>query len=189
MGNVEFLRPEFLFAVLLAVPVFFLVLREARFGRYFRVGKGSMEGERSKRSVFSLAVVQSLFAALAVIAMAAVLADPRHPFVREVEQKEGTDIVFVLDISKSMLAEDLLPNRIEVAKKVIADFVSKREGDRFGLVIFAGKPFLLSPLTSDLEAYSAILSKVTTDSVRQEIPGLSGTNIGEGLLLASESLS
>lgn len=117
------------------------------------------------------------------------MADPRYPYVKTTENKEGTDIVFVFDISKSMLAEDLSPNRLEAAKRVLANFVAKRDGDRFGLVIFAGKPFLLSPLTSDAEAFTAILSKVTTDSIRQEIPGLSGTNIGEGLLLASESLS
>lgn len=105
------------------------------------------------------------------------------------EKRDGTDIVFVFDISKSMLAEDIVPNRMDAAKRVLANFVAKRQGDRFGLVIFAGKPFLLSPLTSDLEAFSAILSKVTTDSIHQEIPGLSGTNIGEALLLASETLT
>lgn len=88
-----------------------------------------------------------------------------------------------------MLAEDLVPNRLEAAKRVLASFVSKREGDAFGLIVFAGKPFLLSPLTTDSEAFSAILSKVTTDSIRQEIPGLSGTNIGDAVLLGAETLS
>lgn len=53
----------------------------------------------------------------------------------------------MFDISKSMLAEDLAPNRLEAAKRVLANFVAKRDGDRFALVVFAGKPFLLAPLT------------------------------------------
>ncbi len=126
MGNVEFLRPEFFLAALLSVPVFAFVLREARFGRYFRTaGLGNGRGNAW------FAGLQAFFAALAVVAMSAILADPRHPFVKEIERKEGTDVVFVLDVSKSMLAEDLLPNRIEVAKKVISEFVAKRDGDRF----------------------------------------------------------
>ncbi len=59
------------------------------------------------------------------------MADPRHPYEKTSETKEGTDIVFVFDISKSMLAEDLSPNRIETAKRVLANFVAKRDGDRF----------------------------------------------------------
>lgn len=79
----------------------------------------------------------------------------------------------MFDISKSMLAEDLAPNRLEAAKRVLANFVAKRDGDRFALVVFAGKPFLLAPLTGDTEAFLAILSKVTTDTIRQELPGFS----------------
>lgn len=63
--------------------------------------------------------------------LAALLADPRYPYVKTSETKEGTDIVFVFDISKSMLAEDLSPNRLEAAKRVLANFVAKRDGDRF----------------------------------------------------------
>lgn len=118
-------------------------------------------------------MVRALSGAIMVLTLSALLADPRYPYVKELESREGTDIAFVFDISKSMLAEDLSPNRLEAAKRVIANFVAKREGDRFGLVAFAGKPFLLSPLTGDAEAFTAILSKVTTDTIRQELPGFS----------------
>lgn len=75
--------------------------------------------------------LQAFFASLAIIAASILLADPRQPFTKQIERKEGTDVVFVLDVSKSMLAEDLMPNRIDVAKKVISEFVAKRDGDRF----------------------------------------------------------
>lgn len=117
------------------------------------------------------------------------LADPRHERSEVRTKTHGIDIAIVLDLSKSMLAEDVLPNRMEAAKGVIADFVVGRKGDRFALVAFAGKPFLLSPLTDSKETFAAVLSKISTDSIHQEIPGLSGTDIGDGLLLATDALS
>lgn len=183
--KIEFLRPEFLLLACLAAPVFFMLLREAKFGRYFR---RPAPGART-RTIAPFAVLRALSGATLLVALACVVADPRYPIVKRSEIRQGTDIVFVFDISKSMLAEDLSPNRLEAAKSVLQKFVQDRPGDRFGLVVFAGKPFVISPLTSDVEAFVSLLSRVTTDTIRQEFPGFSGTNIGEGLLLASESLS
>ncbi len=95
----------------------------------------------------------------------------------------------VLDLSKSMLAEDIAPNRITAGRTLLQDFVAKRESDRVGLIGFAGKPFILSPLTFDHAGLSTILGRTTVDTIRQELPGLSGTAIGDALLLARESLN
>lgn len=87
-----------------------------------------------------------------------------------------------------MLAEDIKPNRIEAAKKVMGDFVSRFTSDRLAVVIFAGKPFLSTPLTFDYTALVDAVEHVTTDSIRQDVPGLSGTAMGDGLLVALDTL-
>ncbi|OIO76726.1 hypothetical protein AUJ87_02135 [Candidatus Gracilibacteria bacterium CG1_02_38_174] len=102
--------------------------------------------------------------------------------------KNGIDIAIVFDISKSMLAEDIQPNRITAAKKVMSDFVSRFTSDRLAIVLFAGKPFLSTPLTFDYTALVNTVEQMTTDSIRQDLPGLSGTAMGDGLLVALDTL-
>ena len=74
---------------------------------------------------------RAIAAAIVVLAATAILADPRYVKTVNEEKRDGIDVVFVLDLSKSMLAEDVLPNRLDAAKKTVADFVSRRDGDRF----------------------------------------------------------
>ena len=89
--------------------------------------------------------------------------------------REGIDITIVLDISGSMLAEDLRPNRLEAAKNVAKDFIAARMNDRIGLVIFAGESFTQCPLTTDYAVLSDLLMKVETGYLQD------GTAIGEGI--------
>jgi Ca-activated chloride channel homolog len=117
-----------------------------------------------------------------------ILANPVSVSNRTDISKKGIDIAIVFDISKSMLAEDIKPNRIEAAKKVMSDFVSRFTSDRLAIVLFAGKPFLSTPLTFDYTALVDAVERMTTDSIRQDIPGLSGTAMGDGLLVALDTL-
>jgi Ca-activated chloride channel homolog len=100
--------------------------------------------------------------------------------------KNGIDILLVLDLSKSMLAEDIIPSRMESARSSLQALVARRSEDRVGLIGFAGQPFTLSPLSFDLTGVSDILARTGVDTIRQELPGLSGTALGDGLLLASD---
>lgn len=95
------------------------------------------------------------------------------------------NIVLVLDISKSMLAEDIIPNRITQAKMVLQSFLDHPSGDRFSYIVFAGKPFLLASPTYDLTALQKMIHDTSPDLIKQELPGLSGTNMGDALILAS----
>lgn len=97
--------------------------------------------------------------------------------------KEWIDIVLALDISKSMEAQDLEPNRIEAAKKVMQDFISEMTSDRIWLVVFAGKPFSSVPLTYDYNILSEIISDINTDTLNQNISWLDGTAIWDAILL------
>lgn len=94
----------------------------------------------------------------------------------------GVDYMVVLDVSKSMLTQDITPNRIEAAKKALLDLLGHRDGDRAGVVVFAGEALVQVPLTMDLEAVQLVLSKADVDAVDR-----GGTDIGEGLRTALAS--
>lgn len=91
-------------------------------------------------------------------------------------ERHGRDVVFLLDVSKSMLAEDLVPNRLERAKLAIRDCVDRLEGDRVGLVAFAGTASVKCPLTLDYGFFRMILDTITTDSITR-----GGTMIGDAV--------
>ena len=86
---------------------------------------------------------------LALAALITALARPQTSNTTENIDSEGVDIVMSIDVSGSMLAEDLQPNRIEAAKKVALNFVDSRPTDRLGLVIFSGESFTQCPITID----------------------------------------
>lgn len=106
------------------------------------------------------------------------LMGPRKPIGRSNAEKEINDIYFVVDVSRSMLAEDFPPNRLEAAKENIRQFIDLSPVDRIGIVMFADKVFTLMPATPDLE-----LVKQSVDQIRIGFLG-SGTNIGDALGLA-----
>lgn len=101
--------------------------------------------------------------------------------LEEVKQT-GIDVFIVLDVSNSMLAEDLKPNRLEKAKNEISLLLKKLQGDRMGLIIFAGEPFMQIPLTSDYSAASLFLNAVSTSSIPAQ-----GTALASALSLAVKS--
>lgn len=98
-----------------------------------------------------------------------------NPKARTVKRR-GRDIVFVLDVSKSMLAEDLAPNRLERAKLAISDMLEKLKGDRVALVVFSGSAVLKCPLTLDYGFFKLILDGISVHSVSR-----GGTMIGDAI--------
>ena len=112
-----------------------------------------------------------------------VLANPNKVNVNTDIKKNWIDVVFTLDVSESMNAEDLVPTRIKAAKKIIGQFVSKLKNDRVWLVVFAGKPFTSLPLTFDYNVVKQTLSRIKT-SILNKQAWLGGTAIWDGLLMA-----
>lgn len=98
-----------------------------------------------------------------------------NPKANTVERR-GRDVVFVVDVSKSMLAEDLVPNRLERAKLAILDTVERLEGDRVALVVFGGTAVVKCPLTVDYGFFRMMLEEISTDSISR-----GGTMIGDAL--------
>lgn len=110
--------------------------------------------------------------ALIVVALARPAWNPKPKTVK----RQGRDVVFLLDVSRSMLAEDLAPNRLERAKIAIMDCVEKLQGDRVGLVAFAGSATVQCPLTLDYGFFRMMLDEVSPESVSR-----GGTLIGDAL--------
>jgi len=100
---------------------------------------------------------------------------------REVKRK-GVDIIIALDVSRSMLAQDIKPSRLERAKIEIGDFLNHVQGDRIGLLVFAGTAFMQCPLTLDYGAFKLFLDQVDTTVISR-----GGTNIGKAIDRAQES--
>ncbi len=119
---------------------------------------------------------------LTLVALTVALARPQSSNVTESVDSEGIDIVMSIDVSGSMLAEDLKPNRIEAAKKVAMNFINQRPTDRIGLVIFSGESFSQCPITIDHNVLKEQLSQIKSGML------VDGTAIGMGLATGVDRL-
>nr|WP_197718713.1 VWA domain-containing protein [Pedobacter schmidteae] len=119
---------------------------------------------------------------LAFIFLIIALARPQSAFSWQNSTTEGIDIVIATDISGSMLAEDLKPNRLEAGKNIAIDFIKGRPEDRIGLVIFSGESFTQCPLTIDHDVLINLFSEISNGMVED------GTAIGMGLATAVNRL-
>lgn len=112
------------------------------------------------------------------------LADPQIGTKLEEIKRSGVDIFIALDVSKSMLAEDVAPNRLDKAKHEVSTFIDQLEGDRIGLICFSGIAFVQCPLTLDYSAAKLFLDEIDTDIIPQP-----GTAIGRAIQIAQKSFS
>lgn len=110
------------------------------------------------------------------------LANPQIGSKLEEVKREGIDIMIALDLSNSMLAEDLKPNRLEKSKRAISKLVERLHSDRIGIVVFGGEAYTQLPLTSDLSAAKLFLRTVSTDIIPTQ-----GTNIGAAIKRCTKS--
>ena len=138
----------------------------------------SIQGFKAERSILpvlkhGLFIIRLIALAFLIIAMA----KPRSSNVStRTSSTQGIDIVLSIDVSASMLARDLQPNRLDALKEVAAEFIKGRPTDRIGLVVYAGESFTLTPVTSDKNIVLAALEDLRYNTVLE-----SGTAIGMGL--------
>jgi len=126
--------------------------------------------------------IKFTFLLLAVAFLIVGLANPQIGTKMEEVKREGVDIIIALDVSKSMIAEDIKPNRLENAKRAISKLIDKLHNDRIGLIVFAGEAYVQLPLTADYNAAKLFLNTVYTSIV--PVPG---TAIGSAIDLAVKS--
>ena len=179
----KFNQIEMLFLIW-AIPVFFLVVvhgmktRQAILAR-FASQKGldaiAPETDSGRRWIKAgLVLCSLLFICLA-------LSGPQYGYKWQTIEQKGVDIIVAIDLSRSMLATDIQPTRLDRAKREIYDLLAMLKGDRMGLVAFAGTAFLQCPLTLDYEAFNIFLNSLTPDSMP-----VGGTDIS-GAITASLS--
>jgi len=180
LENIEFLN-KWYFILLLIVPflVYFFYKKQSKWINFIFLNDLK---KVFRRNCFSFYVKIVLFF-LILINFILILANPNLWNATQDIKKNGIDIVVVLDISGSMKAEDLSPNRIESAKKVINDFIWNLKTDRLWLVVFAWKPFTSIPLTFDYNILTETISRLTTDNINQYKNWLNGTAIWDAILM------
>jgi Ca-activated chloride channel family protein len=119
---------------------------------------------------------------IALLLLNLALVNPQWGFKTRAIEKKTADIYMLLDISNSMLAEDIAPNRMERAKRFALDLASAFKSDRIGLVVFAGNAYMQSPLTTDYNAIQLYLNSANPNQA-----GTQGTAIGKAIRLAANS--
>ncbi len=120
--------------------------------------------------------------AASFLLIVAALCRPQWGQVTLREETQGVDIIVVLDVSRSMLADDVAPTRLAAAKEAVAELLPKLQGDRIGLIAFAGSAFLVCPLTSDYGIFSAVLAEAGPDTLP-----LGGTALAGALIEAKRA--
>jgi Ca-activated chloride channel family protein len=127
------------------------------------------------KSVFK-PILKVLILCLAIACMAFGLVNPKIGTKIETVKREGVDVVFALDVSKSMLAEDIAPNRMEKSKQLVTQIINSLVGDRIGIIGYAGSAFPQVPITTDFASAKLFLSSMNTDMVSSQ-----GTAITEAI--------
>ena len=131
------------------------------------------------RSLFKPQLKQLLFlGGLALLVVA--LVNPKMGTKLETVKREGVDIVFAVDVSKSMLAEDIAPNRLEKAKRLVSEIINELASDRVGIIAYAAQAFPQLPITTDYGAAKMFLQSMNTDMLSSQ-----GTAINEAIELAA----
>ena len=171
-----FLHPNYFYLLLLLVPViFWYVYKQRKSQPSVKVSSLSAFKEGKKNWKVRLRhlpfVLRTLVLALLIVA----LARPQSSNHWQKTSTEGIDIMLVMDISTSMLAMDLSPNRLEAAKTVASLFINSRPNDNIGLVVFAGESFIQCPLTTDHTVLLSLLRQIQCGMIED------GTAIGLGL--------
>ena len=119
-----------------------------------------------------------LLRTFALVMIVLAISRPRSSEQMEKIDTEGIDIILAMDVSTSMLARDLTPDRINASKDIAIEFISQRPSDRMGIVVFAGESFTQCPLTTDRATLINLMKEVQTDLIED------GTAIGNGLATA-----
>ena len=176
MDNIVFKNPEFLWLLIL-LPVIAYMLYKFKFVRLNNFKFSNLESFDSKTLKSKLYPLVNIFRIITLLLVIVALARPQEiSNSTRTKTSSGIDIVIAVDISSSMLAQDLKPNRLEALKTVASQFINNRINDRIGLVIYAGESYTKTPVTSDKDVVIKSLSDITFDGIIED-----GTAIGMGL--------
>lgn len=184
MSSFHFAEPEY-FSWLIILPIYwvFNTFWQNRKKKRLQLAFGYKNYEFLSSSWDMKAAKKRLYLELFMICMFILaLARPQSPGGTQVIRNEGVEVLLLVDVSKSMLAEDIKPNRLTVAKRELSRLVDMSTGDRFSVVAFAGSAVLLSPMTTDREAVKMYLESLSSNTVSSQ-----GTDFSRALEIAGEA--
>lgn len=147
-----------------------------------KFGEGPLISRLVQQQSHTRSALRFLFLLLALIFLIFGIIDPKIGSRIEKVKRKGIDLYIALDVSNSMLAQDIKPNRLDRAKMAISNLINKLDGDRVGLIVFAGRAYRQLPLTTDYSAAKLFLSAINT-----KIVPIQGTAIGSAINLAVKS--
>jgi Ca-activated chloride channel family protein len=183
---ISFEYPWLLFLLLLAVPValFFAIASRRRQERFKRFAAHSFIGRlvNGESAILRNSRFMLVFTGILIVLLTA--SGPRIRGGKELIQINGIDLIFAIDISNSMRAQDMQPDRLTFTQQEIKRLLEKSGNDRIGIVAFAGKAIPQLPLTSDKGSVIQVVESMTPDDISMQ-----GTNIAEALKIASLSFS
>jgi len=176
------LEEKIWFWMLLIIPViiaFFLIQQIWKYKAQNKFANKQLLKKLSpNRSLFKSALKIGVLS-LAFACLAIALVNPKIGTKLETVKREGVDIVFALDVSKSMLAEDIAPNRLDKSKQLVTQIINNLASDRVGIIAYAGKAFPQLPITTDYASAKMFLQNMNTDMLSSQ-----GTAINEAIELA-----
>ena len=187
INQFQFHNPEYLYGLLiLLIPILVFIISNImkkaqlkEFGDYNLVKQLMPDASKTRQ------FLKFLFATLALAMIIIAIARPQYGGEKRTVEKESSEIIIALDVSNSMLAEDLKPNRLEKAKKAIKELLKETNySNRVGLIVFAGDAYTQIPISSDYGAAELFLSVVSPDIVPSQ-----GTNLKAAIELAQNSFS
>ena len=177
----DFTQPHLLYLILLIIPLMIL------FGSYF-VWKKNIISKTFNHNIFlqiapnyssGLNIVHFTLKLLAILFLVIALSGPRIGTKIKSIKREGVDVVFVLDVSKSMLVEDVAPNRLLKSLQIVSKSIDKLVSDRVGIIVYAGQAYPLMPLSFDYSMAKLLIQTIDTDIVPSQ-----GTDVSSALMLA-----
>ncbi|GAA3971820.1 vWA domain-containing protein [Mucilaginibacter dorajii] len=180
----RFAHTQFLWALLI-IPVFFIAFWAVSYWKRKAIASlGDKEVVKLMMPQVSTTRPwwKFSFFALACAMLIIGIADPQIGSKTEDIKRQGADLMILLDVSNSMLAQDLAPSRLENAKRAIAQLIDRLHSDRIGIVVFAGEAYVQLPITTDYSAAKLFLNTISTDMVPTQ-----GTAIGAAIDLGMQS--
>jgi Ca-activated chloride channel family protein len=182
----RFAHIEYLYLLLL-IPVLgfiFMIIFSQRRKAINRFGNPDVISPLMPEVSFSRPVVKSVLVLLALAVLVFGIARPQFGSKLREIKREGVEIIIALDVSNSMMAEDIKPNRLERAKQAIARLVDRLVNDKIGLIVFAGDAYTQIPITTDYVSAKLFLNAISTEIVPRQ-----GTAIGSAIELGMRSFT
>lgn len=171
-----------LFWIVLFLVIFFWMTMLRHHVLVNRFVQGKLQGQVARNFMRKNKILKNLLILLVFVFGILALCRPQWGFEWQEIKRKGIDIIVIIDTSKSMLTQDVKPNRLERTKLAVKDLLKKLKGDRIGLIAFAGDAFLLCPLTSDYNGFMLSLNELGIDSIPR-----GGTNIEQAIQVGLKS--